>query len=94
MKVNTSNDRAYDDVAEEILKQMEQRGQYDDTIIVSLRTDVLGETTVIMNRISCFADKFEWDNDWYEGGEVELLGYIPLSEIVCDAENIKGWISL
>ena len=46
--------------------------------LVRLKTTILGESNELL-----MIDKDEhcWEHDWYEGGEVELLGFIDIEEI-------------
>lgn len=71
-------------------KMVEKLAPYTDDYIVHLKTSVLGET----NALYVMADtrpsfKWVWDSDWYEGGEVELLGIIPVHDVKVPDLNIK-----
>lgn len=52
---------------------------YYGEFIVHLRTSNLGES----NELFLFEKpgKYIWESDWYEGGEVELLGFIPVDYV-------------
>lgn len=75
MKIDT-NGNPYNSVIEAIVKRTES---FTDTYVVKLRTTVLGENIVLM--IPNGYGWYEFDTDWYEGGEIELLGYISLQDI-------------
>lgn len=50
-----------------------------ETLIVDIETTILGK-----DRIIALYDGFggyEFDSDWYEGGEIYLTGITPISEI-------------
>ena len=46
--------------------------------IVRLKTTVLGES----NELLLIDDgDYYWENDWYEGGQVELIGFIDVDDV-------------
>ena len=50
-----------------------------DTLIVDIRTSVLGDDRIIAEfDANC---GYDFNTDWYEGGDLELLGITPLHEI-------------
>ena len=58
--------------------------------IVRIRTTVLGESNEYLGINN---GEYYWENDWYEGGEVELLGFINVDDITVpclDIESIDG----
>lgn len=73
--------------AAEIIEQWANKNYYDD-FVVTLRLD--GE---IVTTLLCVdeAANMEWDNDWWEGQkEVRMIGFAPLSDLLCIGEPIKG----
>ena len=46
--------------------------------IVRLKTTILGESNELL-----LVDNgdYYWENDWYEGGKVELLGFIDVDDV-------------
>jgi len=87
MKIEIKKDEyglpdAYTSVADVIRQWCEKNNRYED-FIVRIRTTVLGEETTLLlfNSFEEGEDLFEWEDDWYEGGEVELLGFMPLEEV-------------
>jgi hypothetical protein len=70
-------DSAYDALAEAMVC-IAGMGHFSDTYILDIRTSVLGEDRVIMRPGDGW---WTFDDDWYEGGELELLGYINLKNI-------------
>lgn len=77
MKIDVSEKHAYEAVADEVLKQ--SGGAYTDYII-DLWTSNLGRDRVILSPAGNGND-FEFDTDWYEGGEVELIGWSFLDSV-------------
>lgn len=75
MKINT--DRPYDNVAEIISRWSEDNGYSD--MVVLLKID--GDIETVYLGLNSYLD-YEWEYDWYEGGEVELLGFCPVSEVI------------
>lgn len=75
MKINT--DRPYDNVAEIISRWSEDNGYSDMVVLLKIDGDI---ETVYLGLNSCL--DYEWEYDWYEGGEVELLGFCPVSEVI------------
>lgn len=75
MKINIKGS-PYDSVIEAIVKKT---GSFTDTYIVRLKTSTLGEETVLMMPNGMW---YDFDTDWYEGGEIELLGFIRLQDVV------------
>lgn len=73
-------DDAYEIVADIIDKKMVEHYKYYADVLVELRTSNLGET---IEYLKFYGDKpgWVWDRDWYEGGDVELISFIPLDEI-------------
>lgn len=73
--------------AAEIIEQWAKKNYYDD-FVVTLRLE--GE---IVTTLLCMdeAANMEWANDWWEGQkEVRMIGFVPLSDLLCIGEPIKG----
>lgn len=55
--------------------------------LVRIKTSVLGEDNVLL---TSDPDNYYWSTDWYEGGDVELLGFINIDDIpVPTLEQLK-----
>ena len=80
MKIDISNKNAYDAVCDVIREMTRNADGYEVMTerIVRIRTTVLGESNELL-----LCDEFDyyWETDWYEGGEVELLGFIDLDDV-------------
>lgn len=80
MKIDISNKSPYEaviDVIRELTR--EDRCEVMADRIVRIKTTILGES----NEILCVNDDgYYFLNDWYEGGEVELLGFVDVENIV------------
>lgn len=70
----------YTAVCETIREMTRDTDGYEDMTdrIVRVKTSVLGEDNVYLNVDS---DGYYWSTDWYEGGDVELLGFIDLDDV-------------
>ena len=77
IRIDISKKNPYDAVADTI------RNFYGfttgETLVVRLKTGNLGVDTVLL--MPTEFGTYEWDTDWYEGGDVDLIGYIPLNKI-------------
>lgn len=63
-------------------KMVEKLAPYVDNYIVHLKTSILGESNELYVLETSYPEfNWIWDSDWYEGGEVELLGIIPVSDV-------------
>ena len=75
MKIGAKGD-AYQAVIDEIIRR---EGYTGEDYIVRLNGEYTGVQNVVMAGDGeggyCF------DTDWYEGGDVELLGYIKLDDV-------------
>ena len=71
----TSN--AYDAVAQYIGEHFGWHRDY----IARIKTSNLGTSNEYLTPIDCFEENFEFEYDWYEGGEVELLGVIAVEDV-------------
>lgn len=49
--------------------------------IARIMTTTLGVSNEYCTPFDPFVDDFEWENDWYEGGDVYLLGVIRVDEV-------------
>ena len=67
---------AYDAVTDKIFEIAGDMTNY----IVHVRTTNLGDATVLLYQDSNY--DMVYDTDWYEGGDVELLGFIPVEDVV------------
>lgn len=73
--------------AAEIIEQWAKKNYYDD-FVVTLRLD--GE---VITTLLCMdeAANLEWNDDWWEGQkEIRIIGFTPLSDLLCVGEPIKG----
>lgn len=86
MKIDTSEKFAYDAVADEVLRQ--SGGMYT-TYIIDLWTSNLGGERVLLMPTGDGQD-FEFDTDWYEGGDVELLGWAFLDDVFVPRVDGEG----
>ena len=71
----TSN--AYDAVAQYIGEHFGWHRDY----IARIKTSNLGTSNEYLAPVDCYGEDFEFENDWYEGGEVELLGVIAVEDV-------------
>lgn len=71
------NESAYESLSTVLTEWANKHDKYE-TLIVDIKTTVLG-----VDRIIAIPNGYDYDfdSDWYEGGYVELLGIIPISEI-------------
>lgn len=76
----------YKEVAS-IIETWAQKNFYD-YFVVSLVLD--GDLTTELLCVNEFAGLY-WDNDWWEGQKkIKMLGFIPLSNVVCLGEPKKN----
>lgn len=83
MKVDISNKDPYTAVAEIVFEKMgnsQEKFPFLDNCIVRIRTTNLGTSNEFL-MLGQGGSDWEWLNDWYEGGEVEILGCVRLSEL-------------
>ena len=79
MKIDISNKNPYDAVIEVIREMTMIDGcECMNERIVRIKTTVLGESNELL-RINDF--DYYWENDWYEGGDVELIGFIDIDDV-------------
>lgn len=71
------NESAYESLSTVLTEWANKHDKYE-TLIVDIKTTVLGTDRIIA--IPNGYD-YDFDSDWYEGGYVELLGVMPISEI-------------
>lgn len=71
------NESAYESLSTVLTEWAIKHDKYE-TLIVDIKTTVLG-----LDRVIAIPNGYDYDfdRDWYEGGYVELLGIIPISEI-------------
>ena len=82
MKIDISDKRfnPYIHLSNALFEWVCENWSYFDTLIVDIRTSVLGDDRIIASFDGDYCG-YDFDTDWYEGGEVELLGITPLHEI-------------
>lgn len=86
MNIEIKNGNAYKTVIDIIERDIIARNAPFGEYLVSLWTGVLGHTNQILSYY-CDAATWVWENDWYKGGEVKLLGYVNIDDI--DLNEIK-----
>ena len=76
MKIDTTNKDPYKVIIDTIRELTKDNPQFE--YIVNIKTSILGNTKELL-----IFDGFNycWLNDWYEGGEVELLGFIDIDSV-------------
>ena len=70
-------------LVENIIDKWCEYNNYYSDMIVLLKIDGIEEKCVL----EC--DSFggwEWDYDWFEGGEIELLGFCPVDKVIIPDE--------
>ena len=79
MVIDTSKNDPYTAVVD-VIRELTKENGYERMFsrIVKIKTTVLGESNELL-----LVDDFDyvWENDWYEGGEVELLGWIDIDDV-------------
>ena len=64
----------------DVIREMTKENGYECMFerIVRIKTTVLGESNELL-----LIDNgdYYWANDWYEGGQVELLGFIDIDDV-------------
>ena len=79
MKIPIKPDQsAYDALSDVLFNFAEITGWYE-TFIVDIRTTVLGKDRIVADYNGTTG--YDFPDDWYEGGELEILGVIPVSKI-------------
>lgn len=80
MKIDTSKTDPYTAI-EEAVRKLTMKDGYEvcADYIVRIKTSVLGTSNELM--IYTGNDVYEFVNDWYEGGTVELLGVIAVEDV-------------
>lgn len=84
---------AYDAVIDEILK----RTDYVTNYIVKIWTTNLGyEYTILTPVLEGVEWKWQFDCDWYEGGEIRLLGFMPVedAEVPNNVDILGRWTKI
>lgn len=71
------NESAYESLSTVLTEWAIEHDKYE-TLIVDIKTSILGT-----DRIIAIPNGFDYDfySDWYEGGEIYLLGIMPISEV-------------
>ena len=80
---------------EELYQYLNEPDRLQETYIV--RLSIRGESDqyeLVTNEI-IYPDPFSptrwtWENDWYEGGYVKVLGFIPLQEVKVEYYGTKN----
>ena len=72
------NQSAYDALSDVLFNFAEITGWYE-TFIVDIRTTVLGKDRIVADYDG--ATGYDYLDDWYEGGELELIGVRPISQV-------------
>lgn len=93
MKINITKKNPYDAVADYIVEQNQLYPHC--AYAVRIKTTVLGESVELLydDGPDWTIPVWTWENDWYEGGEVELLGWIPIDDIVGDTEHTANLVN-
>lgn len=79
MKIDISKKDPYTAVVDVIRELAKKNGcECMCDRIVRIRTTVLGESNEYLGIDN---NDYYWENDWYEGGEVELLGFIDVDDV-------------
>lgn len=68
----------YIHLSEALYQWASKNGVHED-LIADIRTSNLGDDRIIA--IEDGLHGYDYNTDWYEGGDVELLGITPVSEI-------------
>lgn len=79
MKIDISKQNPYDAVVD-VIREITREDGFELMCdrIVRIRTSVLGES----NELLLVEDGlYYWETDWYEGGDVELLGVINVDDV-------------
>lgn len=79
MKIDISEKNAYQAVIDKVLELA--NNDYDD-FVVHLKTSVLGKSNeLLLSNDFGSGASYTFLNDWYEGGDVELLGFSTISAL-------------
>ena len=80
MKIDISNKNPYEAVIDTICELTKENGyEVIADRIVRIKTTILGESN---EYLGVDDNGYYFINDWYEGGEVELLGFIDVDDVV------------
>ncbi len=69
---------AYDALSDVLFNFAEMTGLYE-TWIVDIKTTILGKDRIVADYNG--STGYDFLDDWYEGGELELLGVRPISQV-------------
>lgn len=79
MKIDTRNKNPYTAVID-VIRELTKENGYECMFerIVRIKTTTLGESNELL-----LVDNgdYVWETDWYEGGEVELIGFIDVDDV-------------
>ena len=79
MIIDTSNKDPYTAVIDVVREMTKENGcECMFERIVRIKTTILGESNELLLIDN---NEYYWGNDWYEGGQVELLGFIDVDEV-------------
>ena len=87
MPINVKACNPYKTVIDIVVQDIEKHNKPYGTILVWLWTSVLGYTTTILS-YDCNEGEWCWETDWYEAGDIKLIGYILVEDI--DFEKTRG----
>ena len=71
------NESAYEALSTALTEWAIKHDKYE-ILIVDIKTSVLGTDRIVATPNGF---DYDFDSDWYEGGDIYLLGIIPISEI-------------
>lgn len=93
MKIDISKKNPYDAVADYVVEHGLAE-QHSGAYAVRIKTSVLGESVELLydDGPDWMTPVWTWQNDWYEGGDVELIGFIPIDDIIGDRQHTANWI--
>ena len=93
MKIDISKKHPYDAVADYVIEHgcpEIHTGAY----AVRIKTSVLGDSVELLydDGPDWTIPAWTWLHDWYEGGDVELIGFVPIDDIIGDAQHTANWV--
>lgn len=93
LKIDISKKNPYDAVADYVVERGLSNG-CADAYVVCIKTSVLGESVELLynDGPDWTIPVWTWQNDWYEGGDVELIGFIAIDNIIGDKQHTANWI--
>lgn len=88
MKINIINGDAYSSIGEIIKEWCNNNNYYTDFIVWLKANDIEIKTVYELD----YDFNFIFLDDWYEGGDVELLGFAPIDEVIIPEKYTDGMI--